>query len=278
MAVYANLDFFEFEKQIDDGMIPFSLPDPPYLIDYKHWDKQDVDFMYKWIDVVVRKLTDTGSMWVFMAKDNLFTHKDCPKGLVNILQEFGTVHLSNWTTWARQKGRGSSKHRKSQREELIHFTKDPKKFTWNPLKTLREVVTPYVKDGRPRGWFLDSDGMRKRWTGLGNVWVYSAPQFNGKVEKQWHPAQKPIMLLERLIRLSTNEGDMVLDPFAGSFSTAIACLLSKRNFIGCEKDSEYYDKGMLRIADFDFTQYTGYNDKTDKEISIYMENLKNAGL
>ncbi|MCK9541104.1 MAG: site-specific DNA-methyltransferase [Novosphingobium sp.] len=261
-----NEDFLKKSGEIEDNSIPLILTDPPYLIGYKHWDKQDLDFMFKWVDICISKLRDTGSMWVFMAKDNLFTHKNCPMGLVNILQEYGTVHLENWTAWARQKGRGASKHLKSQREEIIHFTKHPTKYTWNPLKTLREVVTPYVKDGRPRGWFLDSDGMRKRWTGLGNVWVYSAPQWNGIVEKQWHPAQKPIMILERLIRLSSNEGDLVLDPFSGSFSTAIACLLAKRDFIGYEINEEYYLKGMERINSFDCTKYKGYNDKTDKEI------------
>jgi site-specific DNA-methyltransferase (adenine-specific) len=264
-------DFFEKSKDLKNNSVPLSLADPPYLIGYKHWDKQDVDFMFKWIDISVSKLTDTGSMWIFMAKDNLFTHKECPMGLVNVLQEYGTVHLENWVTWARQKGRGSSKHLKSMREEIIHFTKHKTKYTWNHLQTLREVIAPYVKDGRPRGWFLDSDGTRKRWTGLGNTWVYSSPQWNGIVEKQWHPAQKPIMLLERLIRLSSNEGDLVVDPFAGSFSTAVACKLSKRDFWGTEREKEYYNKGCERVETFDFTKYVGYNDCTDKQIETYFQ-------
>lgn len=209
-----------------------------------------------------------------MAKDNLFAHKYCEKGLVNILQEYGEVNLNNWCVWMRQKGRGSSKHLKSQREEIIHFTKS-KNYTWNNLKMLREVVTPYVKDGRPRGWFLDENGMRKRWTGLGNVFVYSAPQWNGIVEKQWHESQKPILLLERLIRLSSNENDIVLDLFSGSGSVSIASKLSKRNFIAFEKDKEYYDKSIERLTNFNFLNYTGYNDKTDKEIEEYMNKLNN---
>lgn len=62
-----------------------------------------------------------------------------------------------------------------------------------------------------------------------------------------HPTQKPIRLLERLLAITTNEGDMVLDPFAGSCSTGIACLNMKRKFIGYEIDLEYYQKAVERI-------------------------------
>ena len=63
-----------------------------------------------------------------------------------------------------------------------------------------------------------------------------------------HPTQKPVRLLERLLNLVCNEGCTVLDPFSGSASTAIACINSKRNYIGFEIDKEYYDLSQERIA------------------------------
>lgn len=65
--------------------------------------------------------------------------------------------------------------------------------------------------------------------------------------KTLHPTQKPVRLLERLLALTTQPGDIVLDPFAGSCSTAIACINTNRKFIAFEIDKEYYDAGVKRL-------------------------------
>lgn len=62
-----------------------------------------------------------------------------------------------------------------------------------------------------------------------------------------HPAQKPVDLIRRFISLSSQEGDLVLDPFTGSGTTAIACQEENRNFIGFEKDEKYYNLASERI-------------------------------
>lgn len=236
-----NNDWFEYEKNIPDGSIDLAIVDPPYCIGYADWDNCDfVPFTEKWVETVVRKLKTNGSMWAFMGYQNLFTSSLCSKGLVNILEEHGIVHLENWVVWGRQKGRGASKHLKSSREDIIHFTKT-KKFTWNPIKMLREVVVPYVKNGEPRGWFLDENGKRVRWTGLGNVWTYTAPFWKWNYDKQVHPSQKPKMLVDRLVRLSSNEGDTILDPFAGSCVVHKVCAENGRNSICIEKEIKYIE-------------------------------------
>lgn len=62
-----------------------------------------------------------------------------------------------------------------------------------------------------------------------------------------HPTQKPYRLMEKLILLATNENETILDPFMGSGSTGVACMLKKRNFIGCEIDKEYFEIAESRI-------------------------------
>ena len=182
---FSSRDCFNRVKKLKDRSVNLFYVDPPYCIGYKSWDesrKDFVEFTNKWVKLLLPKLKDDGAMIVFMAKDNLFANKNkkIEKGLVNILEEYGTVHIDNWATWKRQKGRGSKKKLKSVREEIIHFTKHPKNYTFNMVEVLRDVVTPYVKDGRPRGWFVDeATGKRVRWTGTGNVWMYSSPQWNG---------------------------------------------------------------------------------------------------
>lgn len=67
--------------------------------------------------------------------------------------------------------------------------------------------------------------------------------------KAIHPTQKPVRLLERLLALTTQPGDVVLDPFSGSCSTAVACINTERKFIGFEIDSEYYEAGIKRLKE-----------------------------
>jgi len=192
----------------------------------------------------MRVLKPTGTLWSFMGYTHILD-------FVPILQKYGKVHLENWVVWARQKGRGSSKHLKSIREDIFHVTKSDE-FTWNNVKVLRDVIWAYKnKDGSPRGWFINENGERKRWTGLGNVWVFSCPFWNSKGENAYlHPAQKPVAMIERLILLSSNEGDVVLDPFSGSGVTAVVCERLKRKYICIEKDEKYFSDSVKRLKKF----------------------------
>jgi adenine-specific DNA-methyltransferase len=254
-----NEDFFN--NKLEDNLVDLIVTDPPYLIGYKEWDQTDInDFHEEWLSEAFRILKPGGTIWSFMAYCDKSGEVPISYGFYgNMIYVGFEVDLRNTVVWARQKGRGASKHLKSQREDIFYATKPGGEKTWHPLKMLREVVTPYVKDGKPRGWFLDEFGNRVRWTGLGNVWTYTAPQWNHKAEKQFHPAQKPVMLLDRLIRLSSNPGDVVLDPFMGSGSTGIACNLNDRNFIGIEKDKEIYGIAEKRFSEFDKEKFKGYS-------------------
>lgn len=78
--------------------------------------------------------------------------------------------------------------------------------------------------------------------------------YNGMVQdnmknkdERFHPTQKPLQLIMRLINYYTKEGDLILDPLMGSFTTAVACYKTGRRFIGAELDKEYFEKGMARL-------------------------------
>jgi len=242
-----NADTFEILEQIPNDSVDLVVVDSPYGIKYGAWDCFESEghflhFSEKWISECFRILKPTGTMWSFMGYEHIIE-------FVPILREYGNVHLENWVVWARQKGRGSSKRLKSIREDIFHITKSDN-FTWNNLKVLREVICPYMKDGKPRGWFLDENGKRVRWTGLGNVWTYTSPFWKSVNDKQIHPAQKPEMMIERLILLSSNEGDVILDPFSGSGVTAVVCEKLKRKYICIEKDEKYYNASVERLEKF----------------------------
>jgi len=103
----------------------------------------------------------------------------------------------------------------------------------NYLTGAREIALTAVKGGKPTFNSSYDNG------------VYEHPIYHGK--DRFHNAQKSLSLFEELVLKHSNEGDLVVDPFAGSATTAIASLKNKRNFSGCEIDEGYYIKSMERI-------------------------------
>ena len=79
--------------------------------------------------------------------------------------------------------------------------------------------------------------------------VINADSTTGNNQKRLHPTQKPIALMEWCIKLFTNEGDTILDPFMGSGTTGVACARLNRNFIGIEINPQYFEIAQRRIAE-----------------------------
>lgn len=239
-----NGNSLELIKNIPDESIDLVLTDPPYGINYGNleWDKINFNtFTEQWLSECYRVLKPTGTMWSFMSHLNVIN-------FITIQNKIKlNVHLDNWVIWCRSKGRMSSKHLKSTREDIIHSTKS-NKFTWNNLQMLREVIAPYMLDGKPRGWFVDETGKRVRWTGLGNVWTYTPPFHKFKDDMALgHPHQKPLMMIDRLLLLSSNENDVVLDPFMGTGTTGVSCKKYNRQYIGIEQNEEYFNIATKRL-------------------------------
>ena len=160
-----------------------------------------------------------------------------------LLDKYGKIR--NWITWHRTKGRGSSKNYKSTKEEILYYTKT-NKYIWNEQKMLKKHIFPYTKNGKPRGWFTDENGIKCRWTGLGNVWFYTVP-FWKMPEYVGHPSQKPELMMERIILSSSNENDIILEPFAGSGPVCVAAKKTNRKYIGIEKDKKWCEVIKSRL-------------------------------
>jgi len=116
----------------------------------------------------------------------------------------------------------------------------PTEELWEKLSEILEFTYPYSKLAVTFNAQL----------GYTDVW----DDVNFYSEKpRYHPTQKPQKLLDRIIKASSNEGDIVLDPFMGGGSTAISCINNKRKFIGFEFDELYYNKSIDRIKDHNKT-------------------------
>jgi site-specific DNA-methyltransferase (adenine-specific) len=102
----------------------------------------------------------------------------------------------------------------------------------------RKVVAPYTENGKPKDWKKTENG-NFRLTHPSNLWNDLTVPFWSMPENTDHPTQKPEKLLAKIILASTSENDLILDPFAGSGTTAVVAKKLNRRFVGIEMDEKY---------------------------------------
>jgi site-specific DNA-methyltransferase (adenine-specific) len=163
--------------------------------------------------------------------------------------------LRNRITWEREKGRGAKTNWKNAAEDIWFFTvSDEYTFDLESVKQKRRVIAPYTENGRPKDWERSSDG-NFRVTHPSNIWTDISVPFWSMPENTDHPTQKPEKLLAKIILASTNQGDMILDPFAGSGTTAVVAKKLDRHFAAIERDEDHCLLALKRLemADEDKT-------------------------
>lgn len=159
----------------------------------------------------------------------------------SVIQRVGSKYfkLHNRITWEREKGRGAKQNWKNTAEDIWFFTVSDR-FTFNldAVKIRRKVLAPYKHKGEPKDWKADESG-NFRDTHPSNMWTDISVPFWSMPENTDHPTQKPEKLLAKIILASTNAGDLILDPFAGSGTTAVAAKKLGRDFVVIESDEQY---------------------------------------
>jgi len=244
--VVIHADCLSVLKDIPDNYVQLICIDPPYfdILD-DDWDNQwnnleeYISWCLEWTTEARRILKSNGAFYVFQHWKNVAEY--------TVMAKTVFPYFLNWIAWERIKGRASNTNWKSTKEELLYFGKvaSPK---FHAQKKIRPVIAPYRdKEGKPKGWYVDEEGNRVRWTGVGNVWHYTPPVWSSKEEPPQHPTQKPLAMTKRIIESSTDPDDIVLDFFAGSGSTLVAARDLGRRFIGVEKDSTHHETCMNRL-------------------------------
>lgn len=161
------------------------------------------------------------------------------------------MYKYDWV-WEKSKATGhlNSKKRPLVKHEFIHifYTRQP---TYNP-QGLIEKDTPTISKGNRGNKGIGSSGdVYKKATKdalqTHTNYPLSIQKFQVDMKAEFHPTQKPVALMEYLIKTYTNENELVLDFTMGSFTTAIACLNTKRSFIGIELNKEYFKVGTERL-------------------------------
>jgi site-specific DNA-methyltransferase (adenine-specific) len=223
-----NGDCVEVMKQlVADGVIVDAIiADPPYIINYTDWDKEFN--LSEAIDLCYELLKSDGNLVLFQGWSNVCDTK-------YLLDKKFTIQ--NWIVWDRIKGRGAKKNFVSTREDILWYCKGD-----NP--TYKKM---YSNIPKKTGGLGKKNGQENR--ALTNVWYDISPIAPWSKEKVDHPTQKPTQLMERCVAIWTNESDTVLDFTMGSGSTGVACVNTGRNFIGIEKDENYFQIAKKRIEE-----------------------------
>lgn len=252
-----NLDCFDFLKKIPDDSVALAVIDPPYNMSKADWDtfksqKDFLTFTYKWIDALIPKLKDNGSLYIF----------NTPYNSAFILQYLVSQKMcfQNWITWDKRDGLGASKRKYSNgQESILFFTKSNRHvFNYNDIRVPYESTDRILhasgkgilKNGKR--WFPNPEGRF-----CGEVWHISSERhkrkINGKVQKMGHLTPKPLDLIERIIKASSKEGDLVIDCFVGSGTTAVAAKRLNRNFLCSDMDKNY-----VKLAEHNLKLYGNY--------------------
>lgn len=224
-----NEDCLHSLKSIDNESIDLIAIDPPYEIDYQSldWDKSNSlnwDFLFTEFN---RILKPTGNLIIFQGWSSVCN-------TISIGQKYFT--LKNWIIYDRIKGRGAKTNLVSTREDILWFIKSDN-YTYN------KIYSTIVKKTKGMG---SKNGKECR--ALSNVWTDISPIVPWSKERVEHPTQKPVALMERIITIFSNEGDLILDCFSGSGTTLVAAKKLNRNFIGIEKEKQFYDICCSRLS------------------------------
>lgn len=239
-------DSLEVLRYIKNGSIDLIFADAPYNIGKDFGNNSDkwktveeyIEWCKCWIDECIRVLSDNGTMYFMTATQHM------PYLDVYVSQKYNVLCRIIWSYDS--SGVQSKKMFGSLYEPILMINKNVKAtYTFNYQEILVEAKTgakrkliDYRKNP-PQPYNTQKVP--------GNVWDFNRVRFKMD-EYENHPTQKPEALLERIIKVSSNPGDVILDPFSGSFTTSAVAVRLGRIGIGIDLNEEYFEMGLRRTG------------------------------
>lgn len=248
--------------QVADNSVDLIFADPPYNIGknfnghIEKWTTEEdyLRWCYEWIDLCIKKLKPNGSFYVMTATQYMPFFDIYLRKKLDILSRVIWSYDSS--------GVQAKNYYGSMYEPILFCVKDRNNYTFNANEILIEAKTgakrKLIDYRKAIPTFYNTEKVP------GNVWDFARVRYRMD-EYENHPTQKPIALLERIIKASSNQGDLVMDPFSGTFTTCVVAKELKRNCIGIELQDEYVKIGLRRLQLA--KEYKG--EKLQKEIRTF---------
>ncbi|MCC6424220.1 MAG: adenine-specific DNA-methyltransferase [Phycisphaerales bacterium] len=233
------------KESIADLSVDLIFADPPYNIGKRfgnsrdHWpsDAAYASWCFQWIDLCLKKLKRTGSIYL-MTSTQAMPHLDLH------LRSRATI-LSRIVWHYDSSGVQARKYFGSMYEPILFAVKDVRKYTFNA-----DEIKVEARTGATRKLIDYRKPVPVQYNTTkvpGNVWTFSRVRYRMD-EYEEHPTQKPESLMQRIIKASSRPGDVVLDPFSGTFTTcAVAQKLGRRS-VGIERELDYVEIGLRRLG------------------------------
>ncbi|AGA29576.1 adenine-specific DNA-methyltransferase [Singulisphaera acidiphila] len=230
---------------IADGQVDLIFADPPYNLGKQFGESEDkwpsdeayVAWCYSWLKLCLSKLKPTGSLYVMTSTQampflDLWLRNEC-----TILSRIVWHYDSSGVQARKLYG--------SMYEPILFCVKDRKAYTYNADDI--EVQAPTGAVRRLIDYRKPTPEPYKTTKVPGNVWYYPRVRYR-MPEYEQHPSQKPEALIERVIKASSNVGDLILDPFAGTFTTSAVARRLGRRSLGIERERGYFKIGARRLG------------------------------
>lgn len=255
-----NGDTLSVTPFLPHKFVDLMIADPPYNMDkdfgggkFKRMADSDyAAYTASWIEAVVPLLRDDASVYICCDWRSSIV-------IADVLKNY--FYIQNRITWQREKGRGRKENWKNSMED-IWFATVSKKFVFNVENVMmrRRVLAPYRNGGKPKDW-EEEGGVKFRNTYPSNFWDDISIPYWSMPENTAHPTQKPEKLLAKLILASSNENDVVFDPFLGSGSTSVTAKKLGRRYLGIEKNPLFCAWTEKRLSDAENDKrIQGYSD------------------
>lgn len=236
------------DKEVLDESVDLIFLDPPYNIGKKfgNWveswksEEEYLEWCYGWLNICIRKLKPTGSLYLMSATQFMPYFDIYLRDKLHILSRIVWTYDSS--------GVQAKKYFGSLYEPILHCVKNKYNYTFNyedimieTKSSKRGLIDYRGKEPRP---YNDKKVPGNVWDDLVRVRYRMKEYIN-------HPSQKPESLLERIIKVSSNVGDIVLDPFSGTFTTCAVAKKLGRRYIGIEKFDGFYEEGIKRLNELE---------------------------
>ena len=250
-------DCLDLLSRVTSDSIPLAFADPPFNIGYAYDTYNDhrtsddyLEWSKRWMSEIRRVLCPDGAFWLAIGDEYAAELK------VIATRELGFVCRS-WVVWYYTFGVNCQQKFNRSHAHLFHFVCNPKSFTFNAdairVPSARELVYG-DRRANPKGrlpddtWILRPQDLPSGFTTDEDTWYFPRVCGTFKERSGWHGCQMPEQLLGRIIRSSSNPGDLVIDPFAGSGTTLAVAKKLDRSYLGFELSSDYVVQIRKRLA------------------------------
>ena len=250
-------DCLDLLRKVTSDSIPLAFADPPFNIGYAYDTYNDrrtsndyLEWSKQWMSEIHRILRPDGTFWLAIGDEYAAELK------VIATRELGFTCRS-WVVWYYTFGVNCQQKFNRSHAHLFHFVCNPKAFTFNAdairVPSARELVYG-DRRANPKGrlpddtWILRPQDLPGGFTTDEDTWYFPRVCGTFKERSGWHGCQMPEQLLGRVIRSSSDPGDLVIDPFAGSGTTLAVAKKLNRSYLGFELSSDYAVQIRKRLA------------------------------